>query len=147
MKERLKDKLNQNKPIEQPNIFDIPMKIFNTVKEKIVKPKVIIEEENKLEPLTINEEHYFNLITRHARNNEIAMTAFQNRIRDDYQNTNTFVNNIKKSFTQIGFNQKYFQSLNYDKPKTEIKALASLFMTFGIIVIIFFNLISYNTRY
>jgi len=147
MKERLKDKLNEVKTIEQPNIFDIPMKIFDKPKvQEPIKTEPFIQEENKLEPLTLNEEHYFNLITRHAKYDEITMTSFQSKIRNDYQNTNTFVNNIKKSFTQIGVNKNYFQRADYERPKTELKALSTLFMIFGFIVIIFFNLISSTTR-
>jgi len=148
-KEELKDRLNIKRTIEQPNILEQPMKLVsnqpnNYLEENIKEEKII--EENNFEKLTPNEEHYFNLITRHNKSGNMSMEIFQNRIREDYQNTNTFVNNVKKSTKEIGINQSYFQMANYEKPKQDLKALSSLFMTFGLVSIIGLNIAFYFTR-
>ncbi len=98
------------------------------------------------EPLTVNENYYFKLISRHATNREISMTTFQSKVSKDYENTNTFVKNIKESISKIGLSGGYFQKADFDKPKTEVKSIAAFNTFMGLVIMIILNLISYPTH-
>lgn len=74
-------------------------------------------EENKLEPLTQNEQQYFNLIVRYSHGVEISMKDFQSKVSIDYENTNSFVRNIKNSIVNIGVSKGYFQKLILNNQK------------------------------
>ena len=47
------------------------------------------------EPLTKTEELYLNLLKRHATSSQISMAQLQNKVSQDYDNTDSFVRNIE----------------------------------------------------
>lgn len=95
------------------------------------------------EPLTISEQHYLNLIKRHAINNAITMKQLQIRIANDYAYTNSFETNIEKAIIDNGIGLGYFQKANYLEPKQKILSLAKTIKFFGIVALLF-NIISYH---
>lgn len=100
------------------------------------------------EPLTECEEYYFNLIVRHTSNisDYISMAYLQNRISNDYYNTDTFVRNVEKSVVNTGVRQGYFQKAKYDEPKKTLKSISVFLWVIGILSIVVMNLLIYNTR-
>lgn len=105
------------------------------------------EETKTLEPLTPTEQLYFNLIVRYAHLGETTMLNLQNRVSIDYQNTNTFVNNIEKSVTNIGIYERYFQQADYTEPRKKLKSKSTTFIVFAILIMIIGNLIISRTRF
>lgn len=100
----------------------------------------------KLEPLTLTEEAYFNLISRHAQNSEITMSAFQDKIYADYENTDTFVKTVEKATVNIGISGGYFQKADYTQPKKELSSKSFTYGLIGFLLLTAVNLISYQTR-
>lgn len=100
----------------------------------------------KLEPLTLTENHYFNLILRHSSGKEISMSSFQSKVSADYANTDTFVKNIKNSITTIGTTQGFFQKADYTQPRKQLRIKAVLYIIIGILLMTVVNIISYQTR-
>jgi len=99
------------------------------------------------EPLTPTEELYFNLILRHARDeNEISLTAFQEKVSEDFQNTDSFVKNVKNTITNIGISQGYFQTAEYKKPREELRINALVLGIIAVLIMTVGNIISYQTR-
>ncbi|MBR5227295.1 MAG: DUF2207 domain-containing protein [Clostridia bacterium] len=101
-----------------------------------------------LEPLTTSERLYLELLERHAKayNNSITIHTLQNHINNDYQYTNAFVKDIeKKPALENGVMQGYFQDVNYDAPKKELNKKAKTSLTWGIILLILVNVVSYFT--
>ena len=90
-------------------------------------------------------EYYFNLIVRHAFNNEISMSTFQTKVSFDYANTNSFVKNIENSIVNIGISQGYFQKADYKQIKKETEKQAKVLLILGIIVLLL-NFKLYTTR-
>lgn len=101
--------------------------------------------EEKLEPLTLTERYYFNLIVRHSRGSEISMKKFQSNISVDYDNTDTFVRNMENSVVNIGVSEGYFQKANYQQPKKETRGLAIRNGILGALLVTLVNWISYQT--
>ena len=124
-----------------PTTENITDNSTNNIMESIIETPV-----KEYEPLTTCEEYYYNLLVRHATNNSILMSNLQRRISSDYQNTNSFVRNIKNSIVNIGVRNGYFQKGNYDQPKKQIKSASGLLLTIGILFITLVNIISYQTR-
>ncbi|MBO5096380.1 MAG: DUF2207 domain-containing protein [Bacilli bacterium] len=121
--------------------------VTQTTESLEVQPQEIITPSYpKLEPLTTTEELYFNLIVRHATNDEISMNSFQSKVSSDYENTDSFVRNIEKSIVNVGVSQGYFQKANYEQPKNEIKSTATAYTILGILCLVIINFISYRTR-
>ena len=102
--------------------------------------------QNTLEPLTLNEQLYFDLIIKYSHGTEISMSDFQNKVSRDYENTNTFVKNIENSIVNIGVNNGYFQKANYEQPKNQLKSLSTTYLILGILLVTLINLISYFTH-
>lgn len=100
----------------------------------------------QLEPLTLNEERYFNLLTRHAYNNRITMKYLQTRMTDDYDETNAFANRYKLSTVNIGVKDGYFQKADYKAPCHTLTHWGNFLIVCGIILAAGLNLISYHTR-
>lgn len=98
------------------------------------------------EPLTTCEEYYFNLLVRHAVNNEILMSTLQHRISSDYENTSSFLKNMRNAVVNIGVKDGYFQKADYMQPKKKMASNAKLLRNLGIIFLIVVNFISYQTR-
>lgn len=99
-----------------------------------------------LEPLTLCEEYYYNLLVRHATDNMISLNTLQARISSDYANTQTFVKNMESSIVNIGVRDGYFQKADYTQPQREIKSLAKFLWITGILFLTLVNIISYQTR-
>ena len=97
------------------------------------------------EPLSKSEELYLNLIKRYAINSELAMSSFQTRVSMDYESTDSFISNMEKSITEIGVSQGYYQKANFREPETKLKSKSSTSLIVGILIL-FANIISYNTR-
>ncbi len=101
-----------------------------------------------LEPLTTSERLYLQLLERHARNynNSITLSKLQNCIDTDYVFTNAFVKDIeKKPALESGVMQGYFQASNYDSPQKEFNISANSSLTFGLLLLVLVNAISYFT--
>ena len=115
--------------------------------ENIVQPQQAQNQiETNTEPLTPTEELYFNLILRHARETDISMAEFQTKISEDYQNTYSFVKNVKNAITIIGVSQGYFQEAEYKKPRKQLRNKALLFVILAVLIMTLGNIISYQTR-
>ena len=102
--------------------------------------------EKEYEPLTPCEEYYFNLLVRHANGDSILMNHLQSRVSSDYANTDAFARNMENSIVNIGVKNGYFQKADYTAPQKEIRSKSTTLMVFGILIIIFANLISASTR-
>ena len=111
--------------------------------EKEKEPEADI---SNIEPLTLIEEHYFNLICRHSNEIGIWMSSFQEKVSEDYQYTNAFVQNIKNAIVTIGVSEGYFQKADYKKIKNQAKDWSFILLIIGILFITAGNLISYQTR-
>ena len=101
-----------------------------------------------VEPLTTSERLYLELLERHSRtyNNAITINQFQKCIDNDYEYTNAFVKDIeKKPILESGVMQGYFQSADYDTPKKELNKIAKSSLILGLILLIVVNGISYFT--
>lgn len=98
------------------------------------------------EPLTTCEEYYFNLLVRHAVGNTISMSTLQHRVSSDYENTDTFVNNMDNSIVNIGIRDGYFQKFDYTEPKRIMKSTSKSLLIIGILLMTLVNIISYQTR-
>ena len=105
------------------------------------------QEEKTYEPLTPNEEQYFNLIVRHSQGEELTMNSFRTKISSDYANTNSFVNNVNNSITNIGVTEGYFQKADYTEPMRQTRGIANNFIVIAIILIVIVNFVLYQTRY
>lgn len=134
------------------NSYSTKIVIKNRIIPRIEQLEMGLEPQNieiakqDLEPLTKSEELYFELIQRHAVQGEITVSKLQSKVSKDYQNTNTFIKNIKTSVTDIGITQGYFQKSNYNEVKDKIKAQSKMFITIGIILTVIVNLISNQTH-
>ncbi len=127
---------------------DNPTEIFandttlDTASDTVVAPEPV----ETFEPLTPCEQYYFDLIVRHAVNNEILMNQLQFRVSNDYSNTDTFVRNMERSIVNIGIKEGYFQKADYAQPKRELKKASTTLLVIGILFITLVNIICYNTR-
>lgn len=113
--------------------------IYTTINENLGHP---------LEDLTTSERLYFELLERHSRiyNNSITVSQLQSRIVTDYEYTNAFVKDIeKKPALENGVMQGYFQETNYNTPQKELNKSAKTSLTWGLILLIAINGISYFT--
>ncbi len=100
----------------------------------------------ELEDLTPSEEAYLNLIYRYNRPDGLTMEQFQQRIKLDYSNTDSFVKKVKRSVKNIGVLQGYFQTAEYDKQKEKMLSKAKASRNWGIVFIVLVNFISHFTR-
>lgn len=97
--------------------------------------------------LTVCERHYYNLLVRHAgASAQITMKEFQERVASDYENTDHFLDKLENSVKTIGFNEGYFQALDYDKPKQDLHLYAGFLIAAGILLATIVNLICSQTR-
>ncbi|MBQ8298756.1 MAG: DUF2207 domain-containing protein [Clostridia bacterium] len=126
-------------------LTDVPDSFLDEMK-KVNEIDNVVEETVEENPLTKTEELYFNLISKYAYGVEISMSRLQSRVSNDYENTESFVTNIKNAIINIGVSQGYFQKSNYDAPKIALQKKANSQMIWGILIIILANLISYQTR-
>ena len=99
-----------------------------------------------IKPLNPTEEQYFNLIRRHSNGTDISLRSFQKKVSEDYENTYSFVKNIKNEIINIGVSQGYFQNAEYQKPKKQVMGWALTLLIIGVLLITAGNLISYQTR-
>lgn len=97
------------------------------------------------EPLTVCEAYYYNLLVRHVSADTIRMSEFQSRVSSDYENTKSFINNMRKSIVNIGVHEGYFQKADYAGPQTAMRSRAGFFMACGIIALLL-NIVSWFTR-
>ena len=101
-----------------------------------------------LEQLSPTEEQYFNLILRHTKGlmYNISLSSFQNKISEDYEYTDSFIKNIKNTNIAIGVKQGFFQKADYKKPAEQVRNWSLALMSFGIVIMLAGNGISYQTR-
>ncbi len=109
-------------------------------------PDTPVVTEPEYEPLTPCEEHYFNLLVRHAICSRLSMKTLQQRVSNDYENTASFVKQMKNSVGSIGTKENYFQKLDYTQPVKEIRGMSTFLMVIGILFITVVNIISRLTR-
>ena len=98
------------------------------------------------EPLTPCEEYYLNLLVRHSMAGSVSMDYVQTRVSSDYEETAAFVKNMDRSIVNIGIKEGYFQKADYLQPKKEMQSSALANFIWGLIILLLFNLISYQTR-
>ena len=99
-----------------------------------------------LEPLTQNEERFFNLILRHSIAQEISLSTFQIKIYDDCDYTRSFVESVNNSTSSIGVQNGYFQKLNYIEPQQKLNTKIKFMRIIGLLLLIIINYYSYKTR-
>ena len=99
-----------------------------------------------LEPLSVSEKHYYNLLVRHASENQITMKKFQERVSEDYSNTDTFAKNMKKAITTVGTQGGYFQKTKYTEPKDNLLTTGVVLIVLGLFVGICASVVSLETR-
>lgn len=97
------------------------------------------------EPLTVNEAYFYNLLVRHTTSGSIMMSEFQTRVSTDYENTNAFVKNMKKSIVNIGVNEGYFQKADYAEVQKMMWSRSTFFMICGVAAFLL-NVLTYFTR-
>lgn len=131
-------KYNPNKPAVSP--------IEENSLYMIYQPEQLQEPTKPMKTLTPTEELYFSLILRHASGDELSFCVFQNKIAQDYENTNAFVKNTKNSMLQIGIQQGYFQKADYKQPAEQVKRNANMLVLMGVLILLAGNIISYQTR-
>ena len=100
-----------------------------------------------IKALTPTEEQYFNLILRHSSGTEISLNRFQEKVSEDYQNTTSFVKNIKNIVKDIGVSQGYYQQANFKKAKEEVTGKTYTYGLFGGLLLTLGNYASYQTRF
>lgn len=98
------------------------------------------------ETLSLCEKYYYNLIVRHANGDHIHMKDLQERVSQDYDNTNRFVKNMKNAIPTIGTQEGYFQKVKYTEPKDSLSTTGIVLFVIGCFVALFANLISFETR-
>lgn len=134
-------KIIEDELIDYEGGFAQPIKMFDDDETYWMSEKIDLRE-----TLTINEEHYLNLVKRHVTNNCISMTELQNRISFDYDYAKDFEKNIKKSVVDYGIGLGYFQKANYLEPRNNLLSFAKTCSTIGFVLLILVNWISYKTR-
>ena len=135
-----------NSTAPRPSIMD---RIAEMEKNPVTATKIskyYSDTYGELEELTPSEEAYLNLIYRYNRPDGLTMEQFQQRIKADYSNTNSFVTKVKRSVKNIGVLQGYFQTVEYDKEKNKMLNKAKSSRNWGLIFIIIVNFISHFTR-
>ena len=141
-------KIDGNKDWDQKNILLKILYTPQTITGGEINKKLNTKGK-ELEPLSTNEEAYFNLIVRHASRNsnnplEITMDDFQKRVYRDYNNTEKFVSSVEDSVKKIGVSEKYFKRANFDFVKHQTKSLSNAYLIISIITIILGNLIIFS---
>ena len=135
-----------NSTAPRPSIMD---RIAEMEKNPVTATKIskyYSDTYGELEELTPSEEAYLNLIYRYNRPEGLTMEQFQQRIKADYSNTNSFVTKVKRSVKNIGVLQGYFQTVEYDKEKNKMLNKAKSSRNWGLVFIIIVNFISHFTR-
>ena len=132
-----------NTTYSTPDFIDtleyLPEPIYTTKNEKTGE---------ELETLTTSERLYLDLLDRHSRNhnNAITISQLQRCIEKDYIYTNAFVKDIeKKPILESGIAQGYFQTQQYDAPKKELDKSAKCSLILSLILLICVNWYSYFT--
>ena len=100
----------------------------------------------KLEPLSMNEQTYYNLIRKYAKDGTISMKQFENQVANDYDSTDTFLTSIQNSVVNIGISNGYFQKADYLGLKKEANSLAKIYIILAILLMTIGNLIISMTR-
>lgn len=135
-----------NSTAPRPSIMD---RIAEMEKNPVTATKIskyYSDTYGELEELTPSEEAYLNLIYRYNRPDGLTMEQFQQRIKADYSNTNSFVTKVKRSVKNIGVLHGYFQTVEYDKEKNKMLNKAKASRNWGLVFIIIVNFISHFTR-
>lgn len=107
---------------------------------------LIAKTSNPTEELSICEKHYYNLLVRHSNGDHIHMKDLQERVSRDYNNTESFANNMKNAISTIGTKEGYFQKTKYTEPKDKLNSAGTTLIVIGCLVAFFANLISFETR-
>ena len=135
--EPLRTEYSNSEFVDSPDYSPEP--IYTVINENTV---------TTLEPLTTSERLYYELLERHSRiyNNSITVSQLQSSIDNDYGYTNRFVRDIeKKPFLESGVIQGYFQTANYDVLQKKLNYSAKSSLTWGVILLLLVNGISYFT--
>ena len=98
-------------------LLSLARKKYVTLTEQPLSDVVITlsdKETETLEPLSVCEKYYYNLLVRHAVGNQIKMKDLQERVSDDYSNTETFSKNMngKNTVLQQLRDARIFHSMN-----------------------------------
>lgn len=116
------------------------------------------ETSNDLEPLTLTEKYYFNLLKKHsyvhsADANTLeswygtTLSYFEKRVQNNPSSTSQFVNEVIGAEEKIGIRDGYFKSTNPKKLQTKYRRISYAIGIFGILLMIFCNNASCQTRY
>lgn len=119
---------------------------FDNINIRVIYQPTSEESPLEYEPLTLTEEQYYKLILRHSQQNTIAMKVFQERVSEDYENTDAFVRNIKNAIINIGISQGYFQKSDYQQPRKQMKRWSVVLGVIGFILITAVNYAASRTR-
>ena len=94
-----------------------------------------------IEKLTPNEEVYFNLILRYAKQtfHEITLKKFQDKIYVDNDNVDSVVTAIEDSVGKIGFSNQYFTTPKYNLINDKISGKVTFFYVVACLLLIFGN--------
>ena len=109
---------------------------LDTVQEQILNKQLTNIDGKILEPLSVNEEAYFNIILRHATYDSLNMSLFQSRVSYDYDVTDTFVTKVKNSISNIGINKGYFQKGDFKQLMNFVKGKGKGSIIWGIIFLL-----------
>lgn len=99
------------------------------------------------EPLNESEVLYYNLLVRHSVDGRLIMSEFQKRVKQDYEYTGTFEENIKNAISNVGVNGGYVQKSNFTEPKDKLLQTAKSYIKLAVILLVVVNLISFHTRF
>jgi len=109
----------------------------------VAQDDVLFDDRNRL---SITETLYLSLIQRHSKTSNISVKGFQERITQDYEYTETFVNSIKSAIIAIGTTQGYFQKADFKQPRKNLHNRAITYGIIGGILLTLGNYLSYQTR-
>jgi len=103
----------------------------------------------QLEPLSQSEELYFATIKRYSvyfQAQNFTLLSLQQMMSKDTAYSDYFISTIKLVVQRIGTMRGYFQKSNYKEPRLKVKKNAITLCVYGALIVIFANLISYQTR-
>ncbi|MCL2663093.1 MAG: DUF2207 domain-containing protein [Oscillospiraceae bacterium] len=103
----------------------------------------------QLEPLTQSEELYFATINRYLpyfQAQGLTLSGLQQMMSKDTAYSDYFISVKSQIVQNAGIKGGYFRKSNYKEPRLKVRSNAVTLCVFGVLISIFANLISYQTR-
>ena len=138
-------------PTESSIIYEDPLHKFQPVRSSsyyLLTNAYSITSEKRIppeKPLSVNEAYFFNLLLRHAKQGEIQVKEFQDRLSLDYDRTNMFVTRVKESVKTDGLSKGYFQKVSYADGRDSLLSASNFYLITGTIIGVILNLIFSRT--